>query len=1062
MRDIDSTRLESRCIFRSSSRMKRNVATAVFFYALLSLIALPGFSTADESAPMIRSIKIADEQVVITVSVPAELKVITLEGRKRFGRGVWVPRSVKHSDGSAGEVVFRLPNDQTFEVFRVKGEAQSRLPAGFFAGEHSFAGQMSDAPPPDAAAGLYDESFSAIAADSGLRTASGDREVVESDIYQLSGDRLYFFNQYRGLQVIDVQDPDNPAIVGSLTMPLAGEQMYLLPENRLLLLAHDNCNWWSAEGGAEVVVVNASTSTPTVATNLPVHGRIKESRLVGSALYIASEYYRQVPDAASADGSGQRWEWGTRVASFDFSDPDHPVARDEHWFPGYGNVLHATAESLFVSVRGADHGNWWQSKIQVFDIAAPDGSMPALGVIHPAGRVADKFKMNLDGDVFTVISETSRTVERATHIETFDVSDASRPTRLGSVQVGFGESLFATRFDGKKAYIVTFRRIDPLWIVDLSDPANPTILGELEVPGWSTYMQPLGDRLLTIGIDDQDGWKVAVSLFDVTDPATPSLLSRVPLGDHYSWSEANHDEKALGYLPEENLVLVPFESSDANGRQSLVQLIDLGETALTKRGAIEHGYRPRRSLKLRDRILSLSGRELIATDASDRDHPVVTARLELFWSVDQVIVSDGFLIEIEKGRTWNETSGTLRIAPVTAPEKPLRLLAFEDAEILGATTRNGSLFLATAPLTPDLSGARSETGAPTPETSISVRTYDLSQLPELAEMGAATTNLPTLGWNRTLEPLWVEEDLLVWRQGGLAYHPFARVAFNDFFWFPGFSGNRLIAFAAPADQPTRFLSDHSVSLTNAWWIGGSAIPADGKIYLSHQTSVPVILDAGNAKTWEQKTFLQVVDYGDPEAPTERMRVNIPGELVGVSHNGSVLYTRGHHWTPGSNEQDYTEWLDASAYDGVQASLLDSVALGKIWPNPALVDSAGRVHAASAEAAESDNDPVYTYRLNSWSLDANGRFIRSGQPLTFEDGIHELASVDDLLIARVGQSHRVFEFRNNQISELANEPLRGCFWPQLKAADGNRNDGIWLPLGDYGLISVPLPQHGVLK
>ena len=86
---------------------------------------------------------------------------------------------------------------------------------------------------------------------------------------------------------------------------------------------------------------------------------------------------------------------------------------------------------------------------------------------------------------------------------------------------------------------MTFLRKDPLWIVDLSDPALPQIKGELQVPGWSTYIQPLGNQLVTIGISDSNDWRVAVSLFDVKDAAKPSLLSRVPLGQNYSWSEAS-------------------------------------------------------------------------------------------------------------------------------------------------------------------------------------------------------------------------------------------------------------------------------------------------------------------------------------------------------------------------------------------------------------------------------------------------------------------------------------------------------------------------------------------
>src|SRR5262249_34062986 len=100
---------------------------------------------------------------------------------------------------------------------------------------------------------------------------------------------------------------------------------------------------------------------------------------------------------------------------------------------------------------------------------------------------------------------------------------------VGQVRdIAVGESLWATRFAGDKAYLVTFQSIDPLWTVDLSDPANPTLLSELEVPGVSTYIHPIdGDNLLTIGYgsDEEWGidWSTSISLFDVSDPTAPSL-----------------------------------------------------------------------------------------------------------------------------------------------------------------------------------------------------------------------------------------------------------------------------------------------------------------------------------------------------------------------------------------------------------------------------------------------------------------------------------------------------------------------------------------------------------
>ena len=220
---------------------------------------------------------------------------------------------------------------------------------------------------------------------------------------------------------------------------------------------------------------------PRWVLSLPVKGRIKESRLVGSALYVASEAYQKVViPAAPGAPLEERWEWGTLVSAFDLSQPNQPVARPTEWIASSGSVVTATDRFLFVAggqmVTEAD-GSTWRQVIHVFDIAAPDGTLIARSTIPTIGRVPDKFKMHLSGDTLSVVSEGAGP---STHVETFSLADPAAPTKLGALKVIEGESLFATRYDGKRLYTVTFRRIDPLWVVDLSDPAQPRIAGELE------------------------------------------------------------------------------------------------------------------------------------------------------------------------------------------------------------------------------------------------------------------------------------------------------------------------------------------------------------------------------------------------------------------------------------------------------------------------------------------------------------------------------------------------------------------------------------------------------
>ncbi len=135
--------------------------------------------------------------------------------------------------------------------------------------------------------------------------------------------------------------------------------------------------------------------------------------------------------------------------------------------------------------------------------------------------------------------------------------NSSRPQPLGKP----GEFLYGLRFLGDRVYAVTFKSVDPLYVVDLSKPNDPHIMGELEIPGFSDYLHPLpNDLVLGFGKnavpaggpgDGDFAWYqgLHLSLFDVSDPARPTLVKRVDLGRRGSESPLRYDHHALAYLP---------------------------------------------------------------------------------------------------------------------------------------------------------------------------------------------------------------------------------------------------------------------------------------------------------------------------------------------------------------------------------------------------------------------------------------------------------------------------------------------------------------------------------
>ena len=128
--------------------------------------------------------------------------------------------------------------------------------------------------------------------------------------------------------------------------------------------------------------------------------------------------------------------------------------------------------------------------------------------------------------------------------------------------LGRGERIYSVRYIDELAYVVTFRQTDPLYIIDLSDPANPQKIGELKILGYSAYLHPIGDGLL-LGIgqdaDEQGRTKgTQVAVFDVSDPANPRRLHTLTFGG--GSSQVEYDHRAFLYWPATGLAVLPVQT----------------------------------------------------------------------------------------------------------------------------------------------------------------------------------------------------------------------------------------------------------------------------------------------------------------------------------------------------------------------------------------------------------------------------------------------------------------------------------------------------------------------
>lgn len=409
-------------------------------------------------------------------------------------------------------------------------------------------------------------------------------------------------------------------------------------------------------------------------------------------------------------------------------------------------------------------------------------------------------------------------------VENFSLTHPAAPVKLGSLELGVGETVRAARFADGRLYVVTFFSIDPLWVVDLADAMKPTLLGELQVPGFSTYIEPLGDRLVAVGrVNSQ----TAVSLFDVSNPAAPAVLSQLPLGEGYSYSEANWDEKAFSVIPEHNLILVPYSGYDTStGWASRVQLIDLNRDGLTKRGVVDKGFAARRTEVVNDRILAISSSDLVTVDFADRDHPSVTSDVEITWRVDRVFLKGKHLVEIGGSSDWRTTSPpNIKIATAADPDVVLSEFDLENVPVTGTTMRDGKLYVAQqnsvwwSPLY-NVDGTVDTTATP-PKNPLIVSVFDVSLLPKIKRLGRTETDVdPSYGYGAPqLEPAWPNDSTLVWVRAQWSswwwYYPMPMLMLNTPIAVADVGVLRVAAAPTVSGQTVSLADSGSVSLGNA-------------------------------------------------------------------------------------------------------------------------------------------------------------------------------------------------------------------------------------------------------
>jgi hypothetical protein len=480
--------------------------------------------------------------------------------------------------------------------------------------------------------------------------------VDEPDIVKTDGSRIITVTN----NVLRTVDVTSRSLTGELMLPghsgappellLRGDRaLVLFPSTRV----PTGLPWVDQQPyTSDVILVDLSGGRPRLAGALTVDGSVIDARQVGAAarVVVRSNPRVSAEDPAAIDRATIS-DWLPRyslsvdgrttagrvdcqqvsrplhysgltmltVYSLDLAAPS-PTIGQPATVVADGEVVYGTGTSLYIAAddrwmargRGGQLAVTASSKrTQIYKF---DMSKPGRPVFEASGEVPgwliNQYAMSeYDGNL-RVVTTTVTTVEGSPSPATSESvlhvlqQRGEALIEVGRLEgLGKGERVYSVRFVGPTGYVVTFRQTDPLYVVDLRDPANPAAVGELKLTGYSAYLHPAGDgRLIGVGQEVSARGRVLgiqVSLFDVRDPSKPDLLARYQLNGGHSETEV--DPHAFLFWPKTDLVLIPVTPS-WNGALALT----IDGATIHELGRVRPGVQIRRSLVVGDTLWTVT------------------------------------------------------------------------------------------------------------------------------------------------------------------------------------------------------------------------------------------------------------------------------------------------------------------------------------------------------------------------------------------------------------------------------------------------------------------------
>ena len=470
--------------------------------------------------------------------------------------------------------------------------------------------------------------------------------VDEADIVKTDGEYIYYLTSSK-IVIVNAKDEKNMKIEAEIEYQnekqasFSPRELYIL-KNKLIVVgtkyyrneAVNKYNYYSQTNYVTAKVYNIKNKNEIkLDREVEVEGNYLSSRMIGGNIYLIANkslylynlrntkiedvkeenYQVKYKDTAVSNAicpvgydrmyciPEQEYSSYINIAAFNVNEEKEAKVKT---YIGAGNEIYCSTNNLYITnniYEYKDYGFYSSSKtsVRINKFKLQDAKVEFVASGEVPGTPINQFAMD-EKDGYFRIATTNRT--KLGNTNNLYVLNENME-QVGKVEgLARGERIYSVRFMGNRAYMVTFVETDPLFVIDLSKPTEPKVLGELKIPGYSKYLHPYDEtHLIGFGEDTvvenygygnivrTNGMKMA--LFDVSDPTNPKEMYVEKIGEQGTYSELLENHKALLFSKEKNIIAFPISIREDNYKTSFQGAVVYGltlEKGFELKGKITH------------------------------------------------------------------------------------------------------------------------------------------------------------------------------------------------------------------------------------------------------------------------------------------------------------------------------------------------------------------------------------------------------------------------------------------------------------------------------------------